>query len=366
MKKYGYNEVTVLQYIFLIHGTQVGIGVLTIPRELAEIAGTDGWISLFLGWILALCASLVIINIMKRYPGYTIVDLLPLLLGKWLGKVGVFIVLVYCAIAFLVVTGNTVAIINVWILTQTPGYIVVILYAIPIYYIVYGGLRIIGRYSELIFYITLWIPVVLMTSFKDTHWLHLLPVLKEGVQPIIQATRSTVLSFLGFELAFFLYPFLQKKQYAALGIVAANTLSLLVFLSVTIFSFTFFSPDEITQYTWPTLNLWKVIEYRFLERIDIIFLAFYSLILSTTAIPYLYFTVFSSSQLLGKQDHRPHLKIAVLVIIVAFWLYTPSFIEVKKWTEIWSLAGMIVGYLFPFLVWGPIWFLQRSAGGGKK
>jgi len=366
VKKYQYNEVTTIQFILLIHGTQVGIGVLAMPRELAEVAGTDGWISLILGWILALCASLIILNIMKRYPGHTIVDLLPHLLGKWLGKACIVGVVMYCALALITVLMNTVAIINVWILTQTPGYIVVILFAIPIYAIVRGGLRVIGRYSELIFYITLWMPVVLMTTFKDTHWLHLLPIMKGGIQPIISGAKTTILSFLGFELAFFLYPFLQKKQYATLGVVVANTLSLMVFLSVTIFSYAFFSPDEITQYTWPTLNLWKVIEYRFLERVDIIFLAFYLLILSTTAIPYMYFTVYSTSQLFGMKDHRLHLKIFIPLVVAGFWLYSPSFVEVKKWTEAWSLAGMVVGYIAPLLAWGPIWFLQKAAAGGQK
>lgn len=365
MKKYAYNEITLLQYILLIHGTQVGIGVLSMPRDVAEVAGTDGWISLILGWLFALLASILIINIMKRYPGYTIIDILPLFLGRWLGKAGIFIVAIYFALALFTVIANTVAIINVWILTQTPAYIVVILFGIPIYYIVRGGLRVIGRYSELIFYITLWMPLVLMTSFKDTHWLHLLPVLKEGIRPVLLATKTTILSFLGFELAFFLYPFLQKKQHATIGIVVANTLSLLVFLSVTLFSFAFFSPDEITQYKWPTLNLWKVIEYRFLERIDIIFLAFYSLILSTTTIPYMYFTVFTTSQLFGMQDHRMHLKIIVPLIVVAFWLYTPSFVEVKTWSEVWSLAGLAMGYILPFVAWGPVWLLQKSAGGQK-
>ncbi|GIO05309.1 germination protein [Brevibacillus reuszeri] len=365
MKKYAYNEITLLQYIFLIHGAQVGIGVLSMPRDLAEVANTDGWVSLFLGWILAVVASLLIISIMKRYPDYSITDLLPLFLGKWLGKACVLLVAIYCGLASLAVTGNTVAIVNVWILTQTPGYIVVLLLAIPIYFIVRGGLRIIGRYAELIFYLTLWMPIVLMASFKDTHWIHLLPFFKEGLKPIIIAAKSTILSFLGFELAFFLYPFLQKKQYASLGIVIANTLSLGVFLSVTIFSFAFFSPDEITEYTWPTLNLWKVIEYRFLERIDIIFLAFYLMILSTTAIPYIYFTVFSTSQLFGKADHRGHLKIVIPLMVILFWAYTPSFADLKKWTEMWSVAGFFVGFLFPLLICVPIWLLNRHAGGRK-
>ncbi|WP_289138393.1 GerAB/ArcD/ProY family transporter [uncultured Brevibacillus sp.] len=112
------------------------------------------------------------------------------------------LVAIYCGLASLAVTGNTVAIVNVWILTQTPGYIVVLLLAVPIYFVVRGGLRIIGRYAELIFYLTLWMPIILMASFKDTHWIHLLPFFKEGLKPIIMATKSTVLSFLGFELAF--------------------------------------------------------------------------------------------------------------------------------------------------------------------
>ncbi|MGV3137392.1 GerAB/ArcD/ProY family transporter [Brevibacillus agri] len=87
MKKYAFNELTVFQYIYLIHGAQVGIGVLSMPRELAEVAGTDGWLSILIGWFAAMAVSLVIIGIMKRYPGKTIVDLLPLFLGKWLGKV---------------------------------------------------------------------------------------------------------------------------------------------------------------------------------------------------------------------------------------------------------------------------------------
>ena len=41
MKKYAYNEITLMQYIFLINGTQVGTGVLALPRVLAEKAGKE-------------------------------------------------------------------------------------------------------------------------------------------------------------------------------------------------------------------------------------------------------------------------------------------------------------------------------------
>lgn len=365
MKKYAYYELSILQYILLIHGTQVGIGVLTIPRELAEPAGTDGWISLFIGWAAAVVVSLVTTSMMKNYPDKTIIDIFHLLLGKWLAKVATLLMAMYCGMAAIVLISNTTAIINVWVLTQTPAYIIVPLFAVPTFIVVKGGLRVLGRYSELVFYLTLWMPLVLVTALKDAHWLHLLPLIKEGWLPILKASKTTVLSFLGFELAYFIYPFLQKKQYASVGIVVANTLTLLVYLYITIICFAFFSPDEITEYTWPTLNLWKVIEYRFLERIDIIFLAFYLFILSTTAFTYLYFTVFSTSQLFNSRDHRKHLLVFLSLISVAAWLYTPSFMELSKLTEMWSYVALVFVYVLPLLAWWPIWLSKRTERGKK-
>lgn len=365
MKKYAFNELTVLQYIFFIHGTQVGIGVLSMPRELAVEAGTDGWISILIGWVFATVASLLIVNIMKRYPGKTIVDLIPVFFGKWLGMVVSALVACYCALAAMTVVASGIGIVNVWILSQTPGYVLAILTVIPTYMVVQGGLRVLGRYAELIFYLTLWMPIVIFSILPYSNWLHLLPVLKEGWMPVFSATKSTILSFLGFELAFFLYPFLQRKQYASLGIVAANTLSMLIFMHITVFSFSFFSPDEITQYTWPTLNLWKVIEYRFLERIDIIFLAFYLFFLSTTTLPYIYFTVFTTSQMVGSADHRKHLFILMILIVVGAWLYTPTFIDLKKWSEVWSMTGMVGGYIIPVIWWLAIQLFRRGKGGQK-
>ncbi|MED1954992.1 GerAB/ArcD/ProY family transporter [Brevibacillus centrosporus] len=169
------------------------------------------------------------------------------------------------------------------------------------------------------------------------------------------------MSFVGFELAFFLYPFLQKKQYAAMGIVTANTLTMLVYLSVTIFTFGFYSPDEIAQFTWPTLGLWKIIEFRFLERVDILFLASYLFILSTTGMPYMLFTVFSTTQLLGKQDHRKHLYIFLTLILVAAFLYTPSFNDIQNLVKLWDKVGLAVAFGFPILLWAVTNFARKTS-----
>ena len=40
------NTISLSQFIFIIHGAQVGTGILFLPRTLAEKSGTDGWLVL--------------------------------------------------------------------------------------------------------------------------------------------------------------------------------------------------------------------------------------------------------------------------------------------------------------------------------
>ena len=80
--KHKKNQITFFQYIFLIHGVQLGVGILTLPSELAEKAGTDGWISIIIGWFISTLAGLLIVQVMKKYPNGTIIDLLTHYFGN--------------------------------------------------------------------------------------------------------------------------------------------------------------------------------------------------------------------------------------------------------------------------------------------
>ncbi|QDX95417.1 spore gernimation protein [Brevibacillus laterosporus] len=363
MNKYRNNEITLMQYILLIHGTQVGIGILTLPRELTEIAGTDGWISILLGWMLSICASLLITYIMKKHPQKTLFDLLPYYFGTWLGNFGNLLMILYGAFVTVTVLFTALFVINVWVLVETPNYMILALYLIPAYIIGHKGVRVLGRYSEIIFFLTLWIPILLLVPLQDAHPLHLLPVIKEGWLPIFHAVKTTIVSFLGFEMAFFFYPFLTCKQHATKGIVIANTLSLLVFLHITLITYLFYSPYESIQYQWPTLNLLKEIEFPFLERFEIIFLSSYMVVLSTTWLPYTFITVFGSSTLLKKEAHyQQHLLVFLVLLLITGFFFQPSYTQIAQLAKAWGAAGSIIAYVLPVVLWlymGLHHFFQR-------
>ncbi|MFD0693321.1 endospore germination permease [Paenibacillus sp. GCM10027628] len=362
MKKYAFNEITTMQYIFLINGSQVGIGVLSLPSDLAKIAGTDGWISILFGWLLSIAISLIIIQVMKSYPEGTLIDLLSFHFGKWAGKAGALLSAVYFAIGSLTVTYTAFGILKAWILPETPMYMLMLLFMIPGYLLASHGLRIMARYTELMFFLMLLLLLFFLFPLKDSHLVYLSPVLKEGWMDIFLAVKTTFLSFLGFENALMLYPFLTKKQYASVGIVVANTLSLLFFLVPTVVSYVLFSPDEITKITWPTLTMFRVVEFSYLERFDIVFLTIYLFVLSTTAIPYAFFSVFSLSQLFGKQDHRPFLNVAVLAVLAFSVFFVPSYVQVQKMGKLWNNTGMAYAIGLPLCLWVYLRFRKLIRG----
>ncbi|MGG2095019.1 endospore germination permease [Bacillus sp. S13(2024)] len=367
MKKYAYNEITLMQYIFLINGMQVGTGVLALPRVLAEKAGTDGWIAILIAGLLSTTAGIFIVKTSQRYPDYTLYDILIRLFGRIVGKVMVVIYMIYFIFYSGIILVNAMLYLKGWLLPKTPDYIIIFLFAIPTFFVARNGIHIIGRYNELAFYMTFWIALFFLIPLRENStWLHLFPLLKDGWVPVLKAVPTTVYTFLGFDVAFFLYPFLQKKQYAVHGIVIANILSTLFYLFTTLICFAYFSPDSITEFNQPVLNLLKVIEFRFLERFDMVLLAIYLMVVSKAWIPCIYCAVFCSSQLRGKQDHSSDVIVLLLFIIgFIFWTH-PTWNGSEVWQQAVSNAGLALTYIAPVILWIYSWVYEKYHQGGIR
>ncbi|PGS87913.1 spore gernimation protein, partial [Bacillus cereus] len=70
---------------------------------------------------------------------------------------------------------------------------VIFLFSIPTFLVARNGPRIIGRYSELTFYMMLWIPLFFLIPLKEHgSWMPFFPLLKEGWKPIFTAVPTTI------------------------------------------------------------------------------------------------------------------------------------------------------------------------------
>ncbi|KHF30213.1 Spore germination protein YndE [Anoxybacillus sp. BCO1] len=128
MKRYQFNEITTMQYIFLISGTQIGIGILSLPAQLADIANTDGWIAIVIGWIISIIASTIIIKTMEKHQQDTIFDLSRRYFGRTFGTFIHIAFVAYALLASITVVFTAIHITQVWILPNTPNYLIMMLF----------------------------------------------------------------------------------------------------------------------------------------------------------------------------------------------------------------------------------------------
>lgn len=84
-----------LQFTQMISAFQISVAFLSLPRELAGHAGTDGWIAIIFGWGLGTLASIALVKLMKNSPDGTIRELIQRFMGIWASKIAAFTFLAY-------------------------------------------------------------------------------------------------------------------------------------------------------------------------------------------------------------------------------------------------------------------------------
>ncbi|MFD2330749.1 endospore germination permease [Cohnella sp. GCM10020058] len=352
MKKYAFNEITTMQFIFIISGIAISYGFIEIPQVLYKGAGNSGWITLILGSVVTTVANLATVLAIRKMPDGTILDLLAKYMGKWAGWVAAILLSAYYL--YFAYTGivYSTRVIKARILQETPAYMTLIMLLIPTYIVARGGIRIVGRYAEVSMGLSLWIPFVFVLVWGHTHWLYLLPVLPDGWRPVLTAVPSTFFYFLGFGATAFLYPFLKKKEKAVLGVCCAQLITLFAYLFITLLSFSFFSPGELPKINQLSIYMLKAVELPFLEQVEGLFIVLYLFIFSLSWIPPFQLSAFCLSWLVGRADNRIFLRILIAGTAIFSFFYVPGFnvsYEMGSWL---GKIGMAVEYAAPVLFLG--------------
>ncbi|WP_341278545.1 endospore germination permease [Paenibacillus sp. FSL H8-0537] len=355
MKSYVGKQITLFQFIAIISGSQVSVAVLGLPRRLAEAADTDGWIALIIGWALSLIAGLSIVRIMKFHPNGNLFDLLSENIGKWAGKLAALLFALYFFYLMYDGLARTILVTKTWLLPTTQTFILMPLMLIPAYSIVRHGIRNVARYAELVIWMSLWIPFIYLYTLKHAHWLYLLPILKNGWMPVLAAVKSTIYPMLGMVEIFVLYPHLKYKQYAGKGIVIANSITALLYLFVTITCYVYFSPEENKLYNDPVISVLKSIEFKFIERIEVPFIAFYLLIFSLIWVPTIYLVSFCTAWLFKQDSIIVPLRVLIISLAIGTYFYFPTYNVSTYMANSLNSVGFFMEYIFPLCLLGYLW-----------
>ncbi|MBG0969460.1 GerAB/ArcD/ProY family transporter [Bacillus sp. SRB3LM] len=126
---------------------------------------------------------------------------------------------------------------------------------------------------------------------------------------------------------------------------------MLLYLFTTIICFHVFGPDSITQVSQSVLDLLKQIEFRFLERFDIVFLLFYLSVVSTSWVSF----ICGSLLLMNPTQKSPSVSyqlFCILLIGMGIAVISPlSWEQSEQYQKVLSYIRIIIVYCFSLLLW---------------
>ncbi|GFP74424.1 GerAB/ArcD/ProY family transporter [Clostridium fungisolvens] len=194
------------QISVILFSVIVGYTVTSLPKNIAEKAGTASWLVLLIGTIIFIFITYIIIFLQNVYEGKTIYEYGQQLVGKFIAFIFLILYLVYFFTYFTMFIRGASESIKTNILAKTPLIYISIIFSIVIGYSLIKGINVIARACEI--YVTIIILGYILIFFllaTQGQLVNIKPLfVASDIVKYFEAIPRTSLPFLGMEILLFI------------------------------------------------------------------------------------------------------------------------------------------------------------------
>lgn len=345
-------HLTSKQLIFIIFGSTVATGILSLPRSITAVAGYDAWISIILGVCVPLTSLFLIERLGRKFPDLTMVEITQLLFGKTIGFLLVLGFISYTVFFESVVLRIATEVTSTFALRRTPIPVIALLISIAVIYIATKGAKTVGRLNELLFYVLLLdFVLVLLALNTGIDFTNIMPIGGRGFLAIAQGLVPTSYAYAGVEILFLIYFMVDRKSEVLKAGAIAVVLSMIFYLFVTLVCLLVFGADIMKIFLWPTLILIKTIEMPVIERLDFFFLAIWAGLAFRPVTNMCFAASCSLTQVLGLNEEKyyPFTVIILTVLIYILALIPGDIVQVFKFSTYAGYTFLVIAIGYPIL-----------------
>ncbi|MBZ9686750.1 spore germination protein [Clostridium estertheticum] len=350
------EHLTNRQIAFMVFGGIIGYGIMSLPKDIAEVSGTGGWIPLLITTVIV-----VIAGYMFTYLGYvhkekTIYDYSVLLTGKFIGNILILIYIIYFFSLFTMVSRASSEVINLSVLIKTPTSVLALIILLISYYAITKKLKGIGRICELYGMIIIFLALIIHTLISTQGNLNNLRpfVPPVGIVAYLKAIPTSIFALLVGVEAIALIPFNKnindKKvfKYVTFMIIFIG----LFYIFIVESCISVLGVDSIIYYNDALLATIRRINIEFLEflsRLDGFFIAAWIMAIFNSILINAYATVFLLSKWFKKISFN---KLAFIVIVIGFFtsLLPKTLEDVQKIIKFTGYLSIFTVLVIPLIL----------------
>lgn len=351
MKDKAGSTITSKQLIFIIVGSQVGIRILFLPREISQVAVEDAWLCVLLAAIAPIIIIFLIDRLGKHIPDMGYTQMSQALFGKFLGSLLVIIFIAYVIGFESLIVRIFSEVTKLYLLPKTPLPIVLLMYVFTVVYVGNKGLRVIGRLNELLFYLILANFLVLLIPLGSGDHTNLLPVGVSGWDGIAMGSLKAVYYYAGVEILLVLYSLVNRKDEILKAGIIATAITAGLYVSIVVICELVFGVTGIQKQLFPALILLKVVQIPVVERLEFIFLFFWLGMGARSAINTGFVAALSLAQLLhvDEKKYLPYILIFIGCAIFILALLPKDLLTVFKISPYAGYGFYVIGIAYPII-----------------
>jgi spore germination protein len=350
MKSNSVNEITSKQLVFIMIGTMLGSGILSLPRLAAKEAGQDAWLAVILGGLFPLASLSLIRLLYKKNKAESFVKLCSKVGGKWIGGLFCVVFAVYSIITASTLLRVFIEVISMFLLTDTPIFVKLLMMLSVSAYMAATNVKVMGRVNEFLFYLLLPIIFFAMPAIiENADIKNLMPVFNHKLTDYARASLTTGLAYSGFELYIVFHPYVVREKEAYRASIYALIITIIIYLYFVIGSVIVFGSELIQNFTWPTLRLLATAEVPVVERIEFFFIQWW-IAVSFRPITIQYFCAGHIFAELFKLKSQTWSILAIFPVIIFTAYYHKSIFQIFKFSDYIGQSALVIGIALPLLL----------------
>lgn len=341
------------EIVYTVSNMIIGFGILTLPNTIVKTTvSSDGWISILLGGGVAILFAWLIGKLGESFPG----EHYHTMVTRIVNRQAAHILTLCFALYFLLFVSYQIrgvsTITRLYLFDNTPEEFIGFIFLLVLAYGVAGPSIALVRLNLLFFPVLVCILlaiVILNIGSFDVH--HLLPVLKSDFTGILQASKETILSYLGVEIMLFYNIFVFKKKKATAPIVYGVMISTVLYLLLFIVVIAVFG-SVVTEHTlYPIAELAKEVEVpgEVFERFEFFFFVIWLISLFCTNVMALDVAIVGVMSIFPK-TRRISIITALLPLMYIIGLLPSGLYELHIFADWISYFGIGVAWFIPALL----------------
>ncbi|MEK3949345.1 GerAB/ArcD/ProY family transporter [Paenibacillus sp. FSL H7-0703] len=362
------EKISTLQALLTVTSTVYAVGIVSLPRTIAEKTQTpDVWQGLLLASLLGVGVVFINVKLCQRFPGKTFYELNPVIAGKFIGLLINIAFIVHCTMICSLVCRMMAEFLKGLALERTPLSMILLPFLLLIGYLTWGGLHAMVRLVELFFPLT-FIVFLLLIILNINHFNldNLRPVFHKGWHPIFESLKVIPFSTIGFESILILTNVMVNPQKAWKAGWIGYSIAMGLYLLMVTMVVGCMSVEEVSRLQWPVVSFAQQIEFpgSFLERFEILFIILWTIKIFMTAANYYFYMVAGISQLTQKWNR--YICYLPLILIFSLSMYPQNFIEIGNFDKISGYFGIIIAAAVPSVLLVISMVLHRKGNPDEK